>query len=116
MRAFSPCTVKYRGLPVELANVYHGWTIEDIQEESSTFYDTPLYSTWESTKNYQDTAEQISFVSLRPQEGPSTSDISIDDDDLDVDVEDEEGVGGQPGDTEASGARDWGGVGGRTMT
>ncbi|CAM9605798.1 unnamed protein product, partial [Hapterophycus canaliculatus] len=51
--------VKYRGVPQDLANVYHGWIIEDIQEESRDFYSEPVHGSWESTKNYQDTGEQV---------------------------------------------------------
>ncbi|CAM9783090.1 unnamed protein product, partial [Laminaria digitata] len=70
--------VKYRGLPAELANVFDGWTIEDIQEASLGLHEKPLYPSWESTKNYQDTGEHVGFASIPPQGVPPTSDIVID--------------------------------------
>ena len=39
--------VKYRGVPQDLANVYHVWVIEDIQEESRDFYPDPVHGSWE---------------------------------------------------------------------
>ena len=71
--------VKYRGVPQDLANVYHGWVIEDIQEESRDFYPEPVYGSWESTKNYQDTSEQVGFVSTAREEDLPSPGESLDD-------------------------------------
>lgn len=82
-----PLAVKHRGLPPALAKVYHGWVIEDIQEESRGFYADPVYGQLESTKNYLDTGEQLSLVSIHQEEQPPS-------DDNNVDEEGEEGGGG----------------------
>ena len=73
--------------------MYHGWIIEDIQEEAREFYADPLYPEWESTKNYVDTGEQLPLVSdlQEQQEQQSPSDESDDEDEaVDSDVEGED--------------------------
>lgn len=67
-------------MPTALANVYHGWIIEDIHAESRDFYPEPVCGSQESTKNYVDTGELVGFASDITAQVPTDEDVDDDED------------------------------------
>lgn len=73
-----------------MANDYCGWMIEDAQEETAGWYSDPIYSSWESTKNYKDTGEGIGFAITGLPSSGETVDAAEEEEESDDEVDEKE--------------------------
>jgi hypothetical protein len=58
--------IKHRGLPAEYAGFYAQHIVEDLQELTAGWFETPLYPEWVSVNNFKDTGERTGLVASVP--------------------------------------------------